>query len=140
MQFDWLVFLGDGTTAWLYQQNDYPAAVKARQYLVENKTGARFNGAFKVSVEQLPEFARHLFWLTRCNASLPWIHFSDGQQQVLGSICQYGNLHFNTRSEAADTLFKRALAKSSFIPLGEGAQCGESFSKKGAIKGRQTTR
>jgi len=131
-----LVFLGDTETPWLYQQNDYKPAMSAFQYLSEKKVGRKFNGGFEIAVDELPIFIAHLFWLVRCNAALPIIHFLDKDQDFIGSICQYGNIHFFTLNKRSDARLQDALIKSPFTILQE-EKCYDQFSKTGRIKGRE---
>lgn len=90
--FDKLTFLGDDKTPWLYKDHDYKPAKEGLQYLADNKIGKRFNGGLQVDTVQLPIFTKHLCWLVRTNAVLAYIHFTDSGQNIIGSICQYGNL------------------------------------------------
>ena len=134
---DTLIFLGDTELPWLYQVNDYKPAKEAQQYLIDNKIGKRFNGALQISSSELPTFIKHLCWLTRCNAALPYIHFIDTGQNIIGNICQYGNLHLDTLNAKIDKHFKIIIDKSMFMYL-EGNKCYNQFGKTSAINGRQT--
>jgi hypothetical protein len=131
-----LVFLGDTELAWLHQDNEYKPAKDAQQYLVGNKIGKRFNGALQVDNSELMVFVKHLSWLTRCNASLPYFYFVDKGQNLIGNICKYGNLHVDTLNEATDKLIKVAVAKSDFRYL-DGNICFNQFGKTSAISGRR---
>lgn len=135
---DNLIFLGDTETAWRHQNNDFKPVNEALQYLVDNKIGKSFNGALQVRMEILPTFLKHLSWLSRCNASLPYFYFTDIQQNILGTICQYGNLHISTVNKQTDKLFKSVIAKSKLQML-IGQSCNNNFSKTGAIKHRRIT-
>lgn len=90
-----LIFLGDDSIPWLYRDSDYKPAKLALDYLLENKVGKKFNGALRVDGLQIPAFVRHLAWLTRCNTLLPYVYFTDPKHNIIGSICQYGNLHIS---------------------------------------------
>ena len=136
--FDKLIFLGDANTPWLYRDHDYPPAKEALQYLANNKIGKRFNGGLQVDIEQLPTFIKHLAWLVRSNAVLPYVHFVDDVQNIIGNICQYGNLHISTKTKNTDTHFKTAIAACKFEYVTDG-HCYNKFSKSGAIKGRTAT-
>ncbi len=133
---DNLIFLGDTELAWLHQDNDYKPAKEAQQYLVENKIGNRFNGALQVEHSELVTFVKHLSWLTRCNASLPYFHFTDKGQNIIGNICKYGNLHLDTLNETTDKLLRAFVDESKFIYL-EGNNCFNQFGKTSAIAGRR---
>ena len=134
---DTLIFLGDTETPWLYQDNVYKPVKEAQQYLTDNKIGKRFNGALQVNTAELPTFIKHLAWLIRCNAALSYFHFTDQGQNIIGSICQYGNLHLDTLSERADNIL-RSFIDSSKFEYGDKNSCNNSFGKTSAVAGRQT--
>jgi hypothetical protein len=136
--YDKLIFLGDEKTPWLYRDHDYKPAKEGLQYLKDNKIGKRFNGALQVDTTQLPTFIKHFAWLVRSNAVLPYIHFIDLGQNIIGDICQYGNLHISLKNKKVDTFFKEVISKSKFEYLTDG-NCYNKFSKSSAIKGRQST-
>ncbi len=135
LEYNSLVFLGDNVLPWLYQDNDYKPAKEAQQYLIENNIGKRFNGALVVNPASLVTFVKHLSWLTRCNASLPYFHFSDTGQNFIGHICKQGNLHINTLNQKTDQSIKLAVASSKFEYL-KGNNCFNKFGKSSAIAGR----
>ncbi len=135
LRFDCLIFLGDYKTPWLYQDNNYKPVERAIEYLKEKKVGRRFNGGFEVNLADLYEFSIHLFWLSRCNASLPLIYFMDKKQNILGSVCKYGNVHLETFNKKTDKIFQSVLNNTGFSILD--GKCYELFSKTGAIKGRR---
>lgn len=130
-----LIFLGDSTLPWRYQDNEYQPAKEALDYLAENAIGKRFNGGLQVETRDLPVFFTHLTWLVRCNASLPLIHFMDPKQQILGSICQYANLHLNTFNRETEQQLTRLLPQAQFALL-DGNYCYEQYSETGIIEGR----
>jgi hypothetical protein len=132
---DKLIFLGDEKTAWLDRDHDYKQAKEGLQYLVDNKIGKRFNGALQVDTIQLPIFIKHLAWLVRSNAVLAYIHFIDPEQNIIGDICQYGNLHIATKTKKSDRHFKELIIKSKFKFLVDEI-CNNKFSKSSRIKGR----
>jgi hypothetical protein len=139
--FENLIFLGDNKNYWLtklsLERNDYKPLEDALQYLQDNKIGKRFNGALEVANFKLPEFIKHFFCLVRCDASLPYFHFMDTEQNFVGSICQYGNLHLDILNKKADTNFKKELAKTKFEIVEDG-RCFPAFAKSSKIKTRQT--
>ncbi|MHA4808402.1 hypothetical protein ACX0G9_09850 [Flavitalea flava] len=109
-----LIFLGDTKTPWLYQQNDYKPANLALVYLFEKKVGSKFNGGFEISIDELAKFLTHLFWLVRCNATLPTVHFMNKKQDFLGSICKNGNIHFFALNKKCDSRLNDVLGQTSF--------------------------
>lgn len=124
--YESIIFLGDSNTAWLYQKNDYKPVNKALEYLSENKISRRFNGGIEVELKYLPEFIKHLCWLVRCNSALPIIYFTDKNQNILGNICHYLVLHFNTLNKETDTKFEKIFSESKFENIKDGI-CNDSF-------------
>lgn len=136
--YDNLIFLGDIDIAWLRRFNTYESFQESLQYLADNKINKRFNGALQVNTGEMPIFIKHLAWLVRTNGILPYVHFIDPEQSIIGNICKYGNLHVSPGNKMADKKFKKVIAKSSFTYL-TGESCYNKFSKSGAIKGRIAT-
>jgi hypothetical protein len=137
LKADSLIFQGDLDTAWLYQFNDYPPAKAAQQYLTDNKVGKRFNGALQARLAVLPEFIRHLCWLTRCNAAMANVHFIDPEQQIVSHVCKYGNLHLSTLNKETDRLLKSFIDESEF-QYNDEEGCYWQYGKDSAIRGRRT--
>jgi len=88
-----LIVLGVQNTPWLHQENDYLPVNNALNYL-KKRVDSEFNGGFLLKEESLLEFVPHLFWLTRCNASLPYFYMSFPKAKTIITICKYGVLHF----------------------------------------------
>jgi len=135
LAYDHLIFLGDKELTWLNQFNDYKPAKEAQQFLVDNKIGKRFNGALQVNSSELVTFVIHLSWLTRCNASLPYFHFTDHGQNMIGHICQYGNLHLDILNEVTAHVIHEFIDQSNLIEIEEN-NCFNQFGKTSAIAGR----
>ncbi|RYD57460.1 MAG: hypothetical protein EOP56_09145 [Sphingobacteriales bacterium] len=114
-----LIFLGDHQNAWRRQYNDHKPVKEALDYLEGHNIGKQFNGALKVDYSELPVFTKHLAWLTRCNAALPNIHFIDPQQNIVGHICKYGNLHLDSINADTDAVLKSFISSSNLISLPE---------------------
>ena len=133
--YDQLIFLGDIDIPWLKQLNNHKGYQDALQYLVVNKIGKLFNGAIQVDITELPIFIKYLSLLVRLNGILPYIHFTDPGQNVVGNICQYGNVHISTKNKTCDKRFKEIVSKSQFIYLKD-TTCTDRFSRSNSIKGR----
>jgi hypothetical protein len=131
LRIDSLIFLGDYKTAWLYQENNYKPVKAALEYLSDNNVGKRFDGGLEVYTSELPDFLVHLFWLQRCNAALPDFYFMNTDQQFVGHICKYGNLHLDIIDAAIVFSVTDAISKTEF-QYTDLSQCGG-----GSIQGRQ---
>lgn len=132
-----LIFLGEYKRAWRYQDNPYPPVQDALAYLKQNKVTKNFDGALDIPMSEWPIFFKHLFWLVRCNAALPTFNFLDSRQSILGSLCQYGNLHLSTLTAEAEDKFLKVINKTSFVKF-NGERCQSSFSKSNKIAQFQT--
>jgi hypothetical protein len=131
-----LVFLGDSVTSWLYQENEYPPAIAAQEYLKEMKVGKRFNGGLSINQDELPKFIQHLSWLTRCNATLPDIHFTETNKRFLGHVCKYGDLHVYILQQSFINQMREAIAHTKFQYYNL-ERCYNRFGKTSAISGRK---
>lgn len=136
LKTDTLIFLGDAEIPWLYQQNDFNPVREAQLYLVHKKISKTFKGGIWVDITELLQFTKHLSWLTRCNPSLPYFYFIDEAENVLGNICQYGNLHLSTLTKQSDKLLNQFLITSKF-QIGNNNSCYNWFSKSGFLRGRK---
>jgi hypothetical protein len=126
--YDNFIFLGDEDIAWLRRLNTYENFQESFQYLIDNKVNKRFNGALQVDTVEIPTFTKHLAWLVRTNGILPYVHFIDPEQNIIGNICQHGNLHVSTKNKTVDKKFKVVIAKSLFTYLTD-RSCYNKFSK-----------
>jgi len=131
LDFKELYFLGDSTAPWLYRNHSYKPVAKASVYLANEGITTTFNGAIKVSSNELSLFLKHLFWLVRCNGVVFHPHFTDAGYNIVANICQYGNLHISTLNEATDDMLNTVIAEAGFEHVD--GNCGGY-----AIKGRQT--
>lgn len=87
-----LTVLGDWNTPWLNQSNDYPPVAQALDFL-RTQIDETFDGGFVLEGKEITRFIPHLFWLIRCNASLPEFMISFVRANFVVSICKYGVLH-----------------------------------------------
>jgi hypothetical protein len=83
-------------------------------YLKNNTIGKKFNGALVIVQNDLPDFIKHLFWLTRTNTVGGYIHFLNEEQNIIGHICQYGNLHLDSMHKKNNMLLKIFFEESKF--------------------------
>lgn len=112
--YDHLIFLGDIDIAWLKRLDTHDIFRESLHYFVDNGIDRRFKGALQVDTVELPTFIKHLTWLIRTNGLLPYVHFTDPGQNMVGTICQYGNLHISTKNKTSDKRFNDIISKSKF--------------------------
>jgi len=117
---NYLVFLGDENIPWRYRDSDYKPAKAALNYLKDNKIGKKFKGALRVEIGTIPTFIKHLSWLTRTNTVLPYIYFTNPEHNIVGHICQYGNLHLHLLNEEAEISIMSNIVDSKFEFLIDG--------------------
>lgn len=129
-----IIFILDYTIPWLSQENEYEPVAKALNYLKHIGTSNDFCGAYKLTGKALAEFVAHLFWIIRCNASLPYCWFSTDKHAFVGEICQYGNIHLHAYSNEIKHFFETFATNNSLIKI---EACIEAFSSDGGIEGRQ---
>jgi hypothetical protein len=129
-----LIFILDYSSPWLSQKNDYEPVAKALNYLSKIGTTETFNGAYKLSGDDLAEFVENLFWIIRCNASLPYCWFSTENHAFVAEICMHGNIHFHTYSQMIKDEIQVFAKKESLVIIDD---CVEAFSDGGGIRGRQ---
>lgn len=123
-------------TPWLSQDNNHEPAKKALDYFREIGVTDDFTGGFKASGQELKELTKNLFWITRCNASLPDCYFTGIEKGFVGAICKHGNVHFHFYS---NTVRKDILKETREIGLKalDGMHCYDSFSETSKIDGRR---
>ena len=136
LKWDSVIVILDYSTPWLSQENDYKPADNALKYLKSLGVDKDFVGGFKISGVQLTEFFQHLFWITRCNASLPYCYFSGVNNRFVATICKYGNVHFDFYSDDEKNEFKKVAEQIGLVRHTDN-NCYENFSDTGEIKGRQ---
>ena len=120
MGFRQLIFLGMTDTPWLCQTNEVPQVKEAFQYLKAQRIDESFNGGFIVDEDDLAEFLKHLFWLTRINAASTDVYFTDKAQGIIVHLCHYGNLHLFTLSRNMDELIFAKLGETQFELVEDG--------------------
>ena len=95
-------------------RKDYKPLTNALAYLTENKIGRRFNGAIEVDISELFVFIQHFYIMTKCDASLPYFHFMDKGQNLIGCIHYSGELGISTLNKKANNLFLSKIKNTKF--------------------------
>lgn len=129
-----LIFILDYSVPWLYQKNDYKPVARALDYLKEMGVSEDFAGGIECNGDELAEFVSNLFWIIRCNASLPFCWFSTDKHDFVGDLCQHGNIHFHTYSEMIREKIQTFATKYALVEIDD---CIEAFFDGGSIHGRQ---
>jgi len=129
-----LIFILDYAVPWLSQKNEYNPVQNALIYLKEIGTTECFTGAYKIKGDELAEFVPNLFWIIRCNASLPYCWFSTNNHEFIGDICEHGNIHLHTYSQEIKDILMNFAIRNNLTTIEE---CVEAFITDGGIDGRQ---
>jgi hypothetical protein len=114
-----LIFFGDYNRNWISkfteEREDYNQLINTVDYFKRHKIAYRFNGAVKVNIDELKEFIKHIFILTRCDGEFGYYHFLDEKQNLLGFIHYSGEVRFDTLNEKTNELFLSEVSKTKFI-------------------------
>ncbi|WP_139256547.1 hypothetical protein [Flavisolibacter ginsengisoli] len=116
-----LIILGDTEQSWVsklsLERNDYEPLIEALRYLAYNNIDTYFNGGLQVSDTDLYEFLKHFYCLTSCDASLPYFHFMDIDQNFIGFIHYSGEMRIDTMNKGTQLLLERAIKQTRFIKV-----------------------
>lgn len=136
MGYEEIFVLSDSKTPYLEQENDFPDVKAAEEKLMALGLTRDFSGGIGLPPTSVPELFSALFWIARCNASAPYILFSGKGALSIGTLCKYGNIHFDVYDEAEQTRLETVLIESGFH-IAEDGVCVEKFSETSAITGRR---
>ena len=93
-----------------------------------------YKEAFEIDTNSLSEFIEILFWITRCDLSVPeYIYLFDKAEQIQIHLCKYGNIHL---TEYNGERLKEDKLKELGWTIIEGQEY-DNFTFDGKIKGRQ---
>ncbi|OSZ81830.1 hypothetical protein CAP35_00750 [Chitinophagaceae bacterium IBVUCB1] len=126
-----LSFIALYKTPWLQQQNAYPPVAAELKYLQSIGVNMNCTDAITATGVELKRVLKTIFWLGRCNALLPYIHFAATGADWVFYICKYGYLHVYSYQNQA--LIDGKLKEAGFS-LYTGMQ--EDFLEGGAMIGR----
>lgn len=128
--YDKLIFLGDTNQYWIsklsLERDDYKLLKEALEYLMNNKVGRKFNGALEVEQAELFAFLKYFYCLTKCDASLPYFHFMDKGQNIIGYIHYTGEVRIDTLNNDTAKKVSTLISKTNFV--------------KGSAKEKSTTK
>lgn len=117
---------------WFYQKNNYKPVKEAMLQLRKIVGGKHYYGGFEVDTNFLRHMIKIIFWIGRCNASLPYIHIISEENKTSFMICKYGNLHAECYSLEMDKKISEISKKLEF----EIIEKEEEFLKNG-LEGRK---
>jgi hypothetical protein len=126
------IFLGDEKLAWRFREGKYKNFKKGMEYLANEGIKKTFTGGLAVGEDSMVQFVKYLTDLVAVNGLIQYVHFTDESENIVASICKYGNVHVSTMNKNCDKLFKDAVSATKFEFLDE--KCYSQFD----IKGRKT--
>lgn len=114
LESDGFIFLGDEKLAWRSREGKYKNFKKGMEYLANEGIKKTFSGGLAVEQDDMTLFVKHLANLVALNGLIQYIHFTDESQNIMGTICKYGNVHISTINKECDDLLKNALLSTKF--------------------------
>ncbi|MGM9475722.1 hypothetical protein ACS5PU_04795 [Pedobacter sp. GSP4] len=108
------IFLGDEKLAWRFREGKYKNFKKGMEYLASEGIKKTFAGGLIVGEGDMVQFVKHLTVLISVNGIIPYVHFTDESQHIVGSICKDGNIHITTVDSVSDNLFMHAVSATKF--------------------------
>ena len=116
------------------RDNKFKPLKSAYKKLEKIVGGSTFKEAFVIDLKSLPDFVEILFWITRCDLSVPeYIFIFDKKEQIQIHICKYGNLHL---TEFHHVQFTDEKIKDLGWTIIDGQEF-DPFTKSGNIEGRR---
>lgn len=129
-----IVFLLEYSVPWLWQKNDFKPVNTAINYLKDIGVSNNFVGGIRADDFELEKLATNLFWIIRCNASLPYCWFASESDPFVGNICKYGSLHFDCFSDSIKHTLNEFGKKHGLKKIDD---CIQGFCDTDPIQGRQ---
>jgi hypothetical protein len=116
------------------RENDYEPLQQAYATMEALLGSSSFSEALVLQRQDLKNWVPVLFWIIRCDPSVPeYIFLYDAQERIECFICKYGNVHI---TEIGEERITPALLDSLGWELIDGPEY-DRFSDDGAIEGRQ---
>lgn len=107
-----LIFMGDEKLAWRFREGKYKNFKKGMEYFASEGIKKTFSGGVAVGADDMVEFVKYLTDLTAVNGLIQYVHFIDESQNIIGSICNYGDIHITTMNKNGDELFIQAVSNT----------------------------
>ena len=116
-------------------EHDYDKVKNAYEQLKKMIVSESYKEAILADRKDLPKLIDILFWLERCDGSIPeYIFWFDTNERFCFHLCKYGKIHFIDFTNG-DLISKEKLAELEFEIL-EGS-CSEQFTEENKIENRK---
>lgn len=119
LEINELIFLGEMNKPWISKftesRKDYKPLVKAIEYFKIHKIEKRFNGGVKIEYNELENFIKHFYTITRCDGGFFDYNFIDENENYLFYLHYSGELKVLTLNDIANTHFLKVIKQTKFI-------------------------
>jgi hypothetical protein len=112
---------------------DHPALAAAGRAFRAVEEGKHFDGGVAADRESAAGVLGQLFHAVRRDMGLGEIYFALRGTPIVGSFCQYGNLHLEVYGDGGVDEVERAARRAGLAP----AECDERWGEGGRIEGRR---
>ena len=114
-----LIFFCDYNRNWISkfteQRKDYKPLIESIAYFEKNKINKRFNGAVKVNLEELEEFIKHFYIITKFDSEFAYYYFTDEKENLLGHIHYSGEVCFDILNKKMEKVLLEKLEMTKFV-------------------------
>lgn len=136
LSWEEIFVISDSKRPYLAQKNSYKDVKNATDKLLEMGLSRTTHEGVVLKEKSIRDFFSTIFWIVRCNATAPGICFSSPNSKTVGTLCKYGNIHFDCFDRAEAENLKNALKSVSFREA-QNNICNNNFTGPGAITGRE---
>ncbi|MEC5158280.1 hypothetical protein [Chryseobacterium sp. MP_3.2] len=114
-----LIILGQINKRWISKltgkRKDFKSIIKALEYFNKNKINKKFNGAVKISTEEINTFIPRFYTITECDGGFFDFYITNEMQNVLFHIHYSGRIKILTLDKEMKEKIKITLSKTKFI-------------------------
>lgn len=112
-------------------EHDFPNVIKAYKKLAKYFPTKSFKEAIEINKSEISDFVEILFWLERCDPSIPeYVFWFDKNEKFCFHFCKYGNIHI------IDLTNGNLISDEELLKLGFELDDYDQFAQN-AIEGRQ---
>lgn len=119
LKFKELIIFGQINKPWIskstQKRRDYKPLIRAIEYFDSIKVRNKFNGAVKISANEINDFILHLYIITKCDSGFYDYHITDINENILFNIHYSGEIHILTLNRKTQKNLRCALTETNFI-------------------------
>ena len=117
--FKSLVILGQINKPWISkftsERNDYKALSKTVEYFASIKIGKKFNGALKISLQEIDEFVANFYTITKCDSGFYDYYITDIDENLLFHIHYSGEIKILALNKEILEKLTSAMTSTKFV-------------------------